>query len=213
MSTQEETKEPLASQNKDRVIKLVRPRKLAQYDGVPDLVDLTDLLPSHQPFKPISSNKFISLASLDEEISTLPEFTDWCDHIVLPKPLLLDGEVVKGFGRGSKQLGVPTANVKMTEINIEKTAALIPGVYAAIATLTLPPAGDGGTANNVKKHLCAMSIGWNPVYDNAEKTIEAFLIHDFGGEEFYGAHLALEVVSFVRAEALFSDFDSLILAI
>ena len=101
----------------------------------------------------------------------------------------------------------------MTEINKEKTEALIPGVYAAVATLTLPSPNNGGAANNVSKHLCAMSIGWNPVYDNAEKTIEAFLLHDFGGSEFYGAHLALEVISFVRAEALFSDFDSLILAI
>lgn len=44
-----------------------------------------------------------------------------------------------------------------------------------------------------REYLCAMSIGWNPVYDNAEKTIEAFLIHDFAGEEFYGADLALNV--------------------
>ena len=65
-------------------------------------MDLTDLLPSHQPFQPASSNKFISLASLENEISELPEFTDWSDHMVLPQPLLLDGEVVKGFGRGSK---------------------------------------------------------------------------------------------------------------
>jgi len=58
-----------------------------------------------------------------------------------------------------------------------------------------------------------MSIGWNPVYDNAEKTIEAFLIHDFAGSEFYGAHLSLTVTSFIRAESLFADFDTLIQAI
>ena len=58
-----------------------------------------------------------------------------------------------------------------------------------------------------------MSIGWNPVYDNAEKTIEAFLVHDFGGEEFYGSHLSLSVKSFIRAESLFADFDTLIQAI
>ena len=58
-----------------------------------------------------------------------------------------------------------------------------------------------------------MSIGWNPVYNNSEKTIEAFLIHDFGGLDFYDSHLSLEVKNFIRAEALFSSFDSLILAI
>ena len=55
-----------------------------------------------------------------------------------------------------------------------------------------------------------MSIGWNPVYDNQEKAIEAFLVHDFKGEDFYGSHLALTVQSFIRAEALFADFDTLI---
>ena len=62
--------------------------------------------------------------------------------MMLPNPILLDGEVVKGFGRGSKQLGVPTANVQMTDINKEKTEGLIPGVYAAVATLTLQSATD-----------------------------------------------------------------------
>ena len=121
-------------------------------------------------------------------------------------PISLEGQVVKGFGRGSRQLGVPTANIEMTEINKVKTAALIPGVYSAIATLTLP---DG----EVQKHLTAMSVGWNPVYNNAEKTIEAFLIQDFGDVEFYDGHLALDVKNFIRAESLFSSFDSLILAI
>ena len=124
----------------------------------------------------------------------------------MPEPITLEGKVVKGFGRGSKQLGVPTANIEMTEINKTKTEELIPGVYAAVATLTLP---DG----DVQRHLTAMSIGWNPVYNNAEKTIEAFLVHDFGELEFYGGHLSLEVKNFIRAEALFSSFDSLILAI
>jgi len=119
------------------------------------------------------------------------------------KPLLLEGTVVKGFGRGSKQLGVPTANIKMTEKNKAKTQDLVPGVYAAEATL------------NGKSYRCAMSIGWNPVYDNTEKTIEAFLINNFDKEEydFYGSHLQLNVIAFIRAESLFSDFDSLIHAI
>jgi riboflavin kinase / FMN hydrolase len=119
------------------------------------------------------------------------------------EPLLLEGTVVKGFGRGSKQLGVPTANVEMTEQNKEKTQDLVPGVYAAQATL------------NGKSYRCAMSIGWNPVYDNAEKTIEAFLINNFDKDDydFYGAHLQLNVIAFIRAESLFSDFDSLIQAI
>lgn len=134
----------------------------------------------------------------------MPEYASWTIHKAIDPPLLLDGQVVKGFGRGSKQLGVPTANVEMTEENKQKTQSLVPGVYAAKALLKLTDSEE------VQEHLCAMSIGWNPVYDNAEKTIEAFLVHDFEGEEFYGANLSLTVTGFIRAEALFSDFDALI---
>jgi riboflavin kinase len=58
----------------------------------------------------------------------------WGSQIPVPD-FLLSGKVVRGFGRGSKQLGVPTANLEMTDENKEKTKSLIPGVYSAIATL------------------------------------------------------------------------------
>ena len=65
----------------------------------------------------------------------MPEFADWDQHVTIDPPLLLEGVVVQGFGRGSRQLGVPTANVDMTEINKQKTINLVPGVYAAQAHL------------------------------------------------------------------------------
>ena len=120
------------------MVKLVRPRKLTQYEGVMDLEQLTDILPGIKPFQPMGSNKYIALSSLEKEITALPEFADWSESMPMPQPISLEGKVVKGFGRGSKQLGVPTANIEMTETNKSKTENLIPGVYAAIATLTLP---------------------------------------------------------------------------
>ena len=88
----------------------------------------------------------------------------------------------------------------MTPENIEITKDLVPGVYAAKGLL------EG------KEYPCAISIGWNPVYDNDVKTVEVFLIHDFQ-EDFYGANLSVSLKSFIRAEALFANFDALILAI
>ena len=61
--------------------------------------------------------------------------------------------------------------------------------------------------------MAAISIGFNPVFDNAEKTIEVYIIHEFGDQEFYGEKLEIDIIEFVRAEALYSDFDSLIIAI
>lgn len=43
-------------------------------------------------------------------------------------PILLEGEVVAGFGRGSRQLGVPTANLAPEPLR-EQLAALPVGVY------------------------------------------------------------------------------------
>ena len=147
-------------------------------------------------FASLPSKKFVSLKSLSEELLLLPEMRAWNSNVEVPG-VVLKGKVVRGFGRGSKQLGVPTANVEMTAENKQITEALIPGVYSATATLRGKP------------YKCAMSIGWNPVYDNQERTIEAYLIDD-SLDEFYDEHLEVTVHAYIRAEALFGDFDSLI---
>jgi FAD synthase len=71
----------------------------------------------------------------------------------------------------------------MTEVNKAITRDLIPGVYSAIGKF-LDPSVD--FLDSSKNYMCALSIGWNPVYDNAEKTIEVYLMDDFGEHEFYG---------------------------
>jgi hypothetical protein len=174
-------------------IQLVKPRKIAAFAELSSF----DSLDIDGPFLPMPSRKFVSLASLNADLP--PEFADW-GHADPIHGLVLKGRVVHGFGRGSKQLGVPTANVEMTDENKALCEGLIPGVYSATAFL------------HSKPYKCAMSIGWNPVYENTEKTIEAYLIDDSLGE-FYGEWLELTVTGFIRAEALFGDFDSLIQAI
>ena len=39
-------------------------------------------------------------------------------------------------------------------------------------------------------YACALSIGWNPQYENATKTVEVFIIEKFP-EDFYGEKLRL----------------------
>ena len=75
---------------------------------------------------------------------------------------------------------MPTANIEMTDENKKLAEGLIPGVYAAVASFML---------SSKKEYMCALSIGWNPTFDNDEKTIEAFLIHDFEGQDFYDEFL------------------------
>lgn len=87
---------------------------------------------------------------------------------------------------------------------------MIPGVYTAIGIFKNPTVDFIDVKN---KYMCALSIGWNPVFDNSEKTIEVYIMHDFGESEFYGQEISIHLKSFMRAEALFPTFDDLILAI
>lgn len=67
----------------------------------------------------------------------------------LEAPLLLKGPVVKGFGRGSKELGIPTANLD-AELLGAAVATCDAGVYYGWATV--------GASSEA--HKMVMSIGW-----------------------------------------------------
>lgn len=69
----------------------------------------------------------------------------------------------------------------MSDTNKEITKDLIPGVYTAIGQFI----DSNGKLDQEKLYKCALSIGWNPVYDNVEKTIEVFIIDYDKSEDFY----------------------------
>ncbi|XP_071098245.1 riboflavin kinase-like [Haliotis cracherodii] len=115
-------------------------------------------------------------------------------------PHYADGEVVKGFGRGSKELGIPTAN--FPEDIVEKLPADLPtGVYYGWANV------DGGDV-----HKMCMSVGWNPYYKNTKKTMETHIMHQFP-EDFYGSRLKIVMVGYIRPMSTFASLDELITAI
>jgi hypothetical protein len=59
--------------------------------------------------------------------------SDWIAHETLLDPVLplpeivrVGGPVVKGFGRGSKVLGIPTANLDATPLKLQVQVTLVP---------------------------------------------------------------------------------------
>lgn len=153
---------------------------------------------------------------LNREINT-PELPFWKGAIPLDS-ILLQGIVVKGFGRGSKDLGVPTANLDLSTENIEKIDHLLPGVYSGIVEFAsyesnkdelLEKFGDNFTSVKLRS---AISIGYNPSYDNTQRTIEAYILEKFEND-FYGEALKVHLTHYIRAEANYSSFDHLIMAI
>lgn len=112
-------------------------------------------------------------------------------------PWYIGGPVIKGFGRGSKVLGIPTANLSTKDYS-DLLAEHPAGVYFGWAGLS----GRG-----IFKMV--MSIGWNPYFNNKEKTIEPWLLHEFT-EDFYGEELKLVIVGYIRPEVNFPTLESLI---
>jgi riboflavin kinase len=113
----------------------------------------------------------------------------------LADPLVLDATIVHGFKRGSKELGIPTANLNMAELGTVGDD-LNTGIYFGHANL------------KGSRYIAVVSIGWNPYYKNEKKTIEAHLIANL--EDFYDERLSLTLVGFLRSEANFASLDELI---
>ena len=110
------------------------------------------------------------------------------------------GEIVKGFGRGSKELGFPTANFSEKVIE-QLPQELVGGIYYGFAQV------DSGEVYDM-----VMSIGWNPFYNNEKRAMETHIIHKFEGD-LYGQTLSVIIVGFLRPEANYESLEALISAI
>ena len=111
----------------------------------------------------------------------------------LGRPYALDGEVVRGDGRG-RTIGVPTANVAVDPAR----AMPADGVYACRATV---PGEDPAPA--------VVNIGWRPTFDGTTRTVEAHLLVD-GDPDLYGRRLEIAFVARVRGEQRFDGPEQLV---
>lgn len=84
------------------------------------------------------------------------------DQVQKPYPLPLKGIVSKGFGRGSKELGIPTANLP-EQVSESVSSILQTGIYYGFASVS-PPGSCGVVFPMV------MSYGWNPYYKNEKRS-------------------------------------------
>lgn len=145
---------------------------------------------------------FLDPAELIDE----PEFyaAKWTRRAYAPleRLLFVRGPVGRGYGRGSKKLGVPTANLR-EDLFGDALADLPSGVYCGFAKLR----------NDVSRAVC--NVGYSPTFAGAEnpvKIIEAHLC-DYEGSDFYDKPLSLLLLGFLRPERKFPDFSALLAAI
>ncbi|PHH86411.1 hypothetical protein CDD83_10277 [Cordyceps sp. RAO-2017] len=134
-----------------------------------------------------------------------------------PYPLRMEGKVISGFGRGSKELGIPTANLPVDASLTPWITDTPSGVYCGYASLALPAghpdastgAGDPGPAGRFAVFPMVMSIGYNPFYKNTVRSAEVHVLHPFAAD-FYGAHMRLLLLAFIREEKDYSSLEALV---
>lgn len=153
---------------------------------------------------------------------TRPE-THVPDTLPAPFPIHGTSNIISGFGRGSSELGIPTANIPISiALHSLPTGIyygwckVIPNDKADISEHTRddgqPIMFNNGT-NLEKEELgifpMVMSIGWNPFYHNKEKAAEVHIIHKFG-DNFYGALIKYNVLGYIRPELNYTTKEALI---
>jgi riboflavin kinase / FMN adenylyltransferase len=107
----------------------------------------------------------------------------------LGRPYAIEGRVLKGYGRGAG-IGFPT-------INIETEFEVIPknGVYISEVEV-----GN-------KRYRSVTNIGYNPTFNNRDKSIETFIL-DFS-DNLYGMEVSLYFHERIRDEIKFNNVDEL----
>ncbi|EDQ88022.1 uncharacterized protein MONBRDRAFT_26753 [Monosiga brevicollis MX1] len=117
----------------------------------------------------------------------------------------LEGEVVRGFGRGSKELGIPTARLHLcfvwTANFPEDVVESLPtnmeqGIYYGWSQV-----GSGPV------YAAVMSVGWNPFYKNEKRSAEVHIMNKFDSD-FYGETMRMLVLGYIRPELNFSSLGS-----
>lgn len=120
----------------------------------------------------------------------------------LSSALLLQGQVMQGYGRGSKKLGVPTANLPHFDSQLS-AGKYRRGVYF----------GWGGIEQTGAVLPCVANIGVSPTFagqENAINIVEAHFLDYSEGGDFYGKDVRLCLVGFLRPEQKFASLAALV---
>lgn len=146
------------------------------------------------------------------------------ENYKLAKSLHMRAKVVRGFGRGSAEMGLPTANLDPAEISLNWQKELnddtvdvknIPlGVYFGYCQLEGDESG---------KKIAVLNVGRRPSfvdkknYEN-DVTVEVHCVEknedglafENGKKQFYGETMSVECLGFVRPEMKFNGLDELV---
>lgn len=122
----------------------------------------------------------------------------------------MEGEIVTGYGRGSKKLGVPTANLRPADVE-KQIEGLPPGVYFGWAQL-IPAENTTYSEEDRSVFKMVMNIGKRPTFvkDNSpDISVEVHVMHSYK-DDFYGQKMRVAVLGYLRPEMKFENINSLL---
>lgn len=143
------------------------------------------------PTRPVAQRAFLATS-----MRSSAGAVEWLNAAVVVR-----GPVARGFGRGSRDLGTPTANLPGTLLD-GMAATERNGVYVGFGMVPK----YGGVMKMVA------NIGMNVTYGDVEnRVLEAFLMDDEGrlAKEFYGEEMRLCLVGYLRPELKFDSVGEL----
>ncbi|KAJ5762562.1 uncharacterized protein N7511_005944 [Penicillium nucicola] len=142
-----------------------------------------------------------------------------------PYPVRLSGPVIKGFGRGSKDLGIPTANIPADDLS-DKHPELISGVYFGVVALDPKTYHPDSSTPEAVILPAVLSIGYNPFYKNTVRSVEIHIMPPLNepsptaaaeGQtkfnrlpDFYTTKLNLLILGYIRPEFDYVSLEALV---
>ena len=122
----------------------------------------------------------------------------------LGRHFAVDGPVVRGAGRGGKELGFPTANQYFPD----SIALPTDGVYAGWFQLDETQAPIDGNMTPGIRYAAAISVGTNPTFGDEDRSIESFVLDREA--DLYGFDATVEFVAHIRPMYKFESIDELL---
>lgn len=122
----------------------------------------------------------------------------------LGRAIAYDGPIVRGAGRGGKELGFPTANqYPSPEMAVPKD-----GVYAGWLTIEECSVPIEGNIKPSIAYAAAISVGTNPTFGDTQRSIESFVLDREA--DLYGHNARVQFVSHLRDMVKFHSVDELL---
>lgn len=142
-------------------------------------------------------------------------------------PIKFASSIIPGYGRGSADLGIPTANIPIADVPV--LDALDTGIYYGLVQILKTEKPSEKKNSEFQKDRVVdfqytnrlsdteigtplpmvMSVGWNPFFKNESKSAEIHIIHKFE-HTFYGAAIKVMVLGYLRPEKNFTSLEALV---